>query len=91
MKRQEIVEFSFLLAIPTMAAATGLDLYKSRATLSLLNSGDMAIWAIGFISAFITAIIGVKFFLKFIKSNDFQPFGWYRIVLSLIVLAWLLF
>ena len=90
-KRQEIVEFSFLLAIPTMAAATGLDLYKSRDTLSLLNSGDMLIWAIGFVSAFITAIIGVKFFLKFIKANDFQLFGWYRIVLSLIVLAWLLF
>jgi undecaprenyl-diphosphatase len=90
LKRQEIVEFSFLLAIPTMLAASGLDLYKSREIILALGSGDIMAWAVGFVSAFVTAIIGIKFFLKFIQTRDFQAFGWYRIVLGLIVLAWLL-
>ena len=87
--RKNIVEFSFLLAIPTMAAATGLDLYKSRATLSALSGQDLMIWAVGFVAAFITAIIGVKFFIKFIQKNNFIPFGWYRIILGVIVFGWL--
>lgn len=88
-KRKNIVEFSFLLAIPTMLAATGLDLYKSRAALSALGQSELVIWLIGFIFAFITAIIGVKFFIKFIQKNNFIPFGWYRIVLGLVVFGWL--
>lgn len=87
--RKNIVEFSFLLAIPTMAAATGLDLYKSRAALSVLGGHDLLVWGIGFAVAFLTAIIGIKFFIKFIQKNDFAPFGWYRIVLGAVVLAWL--
>lgn len=89
LKRADIVEFSFLLAIPTMIAATGLDLYKSREALNLLSSGDLMVWTIGFIVSFITAIIGVKFFIKFIQKNDFSFFGWYRIALGLIVFIWL--
>lgn len=88
--RKNIVEFSFLLAIPTMLGATGLDLYKNRAILATLGTNDLIIWLIGFVVSFITAIIGVKFFLKFIQKNSFIPFGWYRIVLGLIILAWLL-
>jgi undecaprenyl-diphosphatase len=88
-KRREIVEFSFLLAIPTMAAASGLDLYKSHAVLSALNASEISVWIVGFVSAFFTALIGVRFFLKFIQTRDFRPFGWYRIILGLGVLAWL--
>jgi len=88
--RKNIVEFSFLLAIPTMAAATGLDLYESRALLAGLSGSDLMIWAAGFIVAFITAVIGVKFFLKFIQKNDFAPFGWYRIGLGLVLIVWML-
>jgi len=88
--RKNIVEFSFLLAIPTMIAATGLDLFKSRTALIGLNGTELAIWLVGFITAFIAAIIGVKFFMKFIQKNNFIPFGWYRIGLGVIVLAWLL-
>lgn len=90
-RRKDIVEFSFLLAVPTMAAATGLDLYKSRAAITALGSHDLAAWAIGFAFSFLTAIIGVRFFLKFIQKNNFVPFGWYRIGLGLIVMLWLLF
>ena len=84
-KRKNIVEFSFLLAIPTMLAATGLDLIKSRSALMSLDSHDLLIWLIGFIASFVTAIIGVKFFIKFIQKNNFTPFGWYRIALSLLI------
>lgn len=89
-KRIAIVEFSFLLAIPTMLAATGLDLYKSQAILNNLSQNDWLAWLIGLLISFITAIIGVKFFIKFIQKNNFIPFGWYRIGLGIIVLAWLL-
>ncbi|MFA4999889.1 MAG: undecaprenyl-diphosphatase UppP [Patescibacteria group bacterium] len=89
--RKDIVEFSFLLALPTMLAATGYDLYKSRGVLGVLTSQDLIVWLIGFVMSFITAIIGIRFFLKFIKKNNFVPFGWYRIIIALVVLAGLVF
>jgi len=79
--RQTAVEFSFLLAIPTMVAATGLDLVKSGFSFS---SNDYQLLGIGFIGAFITALVAVKAFLQFIKSNTFIPFAWYRIVLAIL-------
>lgn len=88
-KRQTIIEFSFLLAIPTMAAATGLDLLKNRSELMAINTQEIIIWLIGLIAAFITAVIGIKFFIHFIQKNNFIAFGWYRIILGLIVLTWL--
>ncbi|MHB8904153.1 MAG: undecaprenyl-diphosphate phosphatase, partial [Patescibacteria group bacterium] len=83
-KRKTIVEFSFLLAIPTMLAATALDIYKNP---TVFNGNQLTIWLIGFITSFITAIIGVKFLIKYVQKNDFKIFGWYRIVLGLIVLG----
>lgn len=82
--RQNIVEFSFLLALPTMAAATALDLYKSP---PILDQSTLIVWLIGIIVSFVTAILGIRFFLKYIKNNDFQIFGWYRLVIGLIILA----
>lgn len=90
LKRQIIVEFSFLLAIPTMIAATGLDLLKNSHMLIAISRQEIIIWLIGFAIAFITAIIGVKFFIRFVQKNNFIIFGWYRIILGLIVLTWLL-
>lgn len=90
-KRQEIVEFSFLLAIPTMAAATGLDIIKSRENLIGLGSYDLLVWLIGFSASFITAVIGVRFLIRYIQKNNFTSFGWYRIILGLIVIAGLIF
>jgi undecaprenyl-diphosphatase len=84
--RKNIVEFSFLLALPTMLAATAFNLYKSPL---IINQEKIIIWLIGFIVAFITAILGIKFFLKFIQKNNFSPFGWYRIIIGLVVLAYL--
>lgn len=83
-KRKTIVEFSFLLAIPTMLAATALDIYKNP---TVFTGEQLVIWLIGFITSFITAIIGVKFFIKYVQKNDFKAFAWYRIILGLIVLS----
>ena len=91
LKRKTIVEFSFLLAIPTMAAATFLDLIKSQETIMNLNSQDLYSWLVGFVLSFITAIIGVKFLLQFIQKNNFIAFGWYRIILGLIIATTLFF
>ncbi len=88
-KRKTIVEFSFLLAIPTMLAATGLDLLKSRTIIMSLSTNDLLVWLVGFVLSFITAVIGVKFFIKYIQNNNFSAFGWYRIVLAIIIFAWL--
>lgn len=85
LKRKTIVEFSFLLAIPTMAAATFLDLIKSKEAIINLTNQDLYSWLIGFILSFITAIIGVKFLLRFIQKNNFIIFGWYRIILALLI------
>lgn len=77
LKRKTIVEFSFLLAVPTMVAATGLDLYKSAGQFS---ASEWDFLLVGFITSFITAIAGIKFLLGFIKKYTFIPFGIYRIL-----------
>jgi len=84
MDRKTAVEFSFLLAIPTMAAATGLDLVKSGFS---FTQSEWMLLGVGFIGAFITALFAVKYFLQFIQKHTFVPFGIYRIVLAL--LFWL--
>lgn len=81
--RRTIVEFSFLLAIPTMLAATGYDLLQNFASFSLAQVDWLFI---GFASAFVFALISVKFLLKYIQQHDFTWFGVYRIVLALVFL-----
>jgi undecaprenyl-diphosphatase len=76
--KRTIVEFSFMLAVPTMLAATGLELVKSRAALA----GNYGVLAVGFVVSFVTAIIAIKSFLGYIKKHDFSVFGWYRVVLA---------
>lgn len=83
LKRKTAVEFSFLLAIPTMFAATALDLKESALNFS---SQEFLLLGIGFIGAFITALIAIKFFIKYIQNHTFIPFGIYRIILA--VLYW---
>lgn len=90
LKRKTIVEFSFLLAIPTMAAATFLDLYKSQDVILSLSSHDILVWVVGFLLSFVTALIGVKFLLRFIQKNNFVSFGWYRIVVGLAIALFLI-
>lgn len=78
--KRTIVEFSFMLAVPTMLAASILELYKGYEALS----GNFAGLAIGFVVSFVTAIIAIKSFLAFVKKRDFSAFGWYRIALAIV-------
>jgi len=83
LKRETAVEFSFLLAIPTMLAATGLDLVKSSGSFS----HDQLVFLLeGFITSFIVAIISIKCLIHFIKHHTLVPFGIYRIIVALLFL-----
>lgn len=79
--RQRSVEYSFLLAVPTMLAAVGFDLVKSHDTFS---SSEYLILLTGFLGAFFFALLTIKIFLNYIKSHDFVLFGIYRIALAII-------
>ena len=83
LKRKTIVEFSFLLAVPTMGAATALDLIKSAGT---FKPGDFLSLTLGFLVSFIVALSSIKFLLGFIKKHNFILFGIYRIILALLFL-----
>ncbi len=86
LKRTAIVEFSFMLAVPTMLAASALDLVKNAHSFS---HGQFTFLAVGFVTSFIVAILGIKFLLFFIKRSNFVPFGVYRIAAA-IACWWLL-
>lgn len=79
------VEFSFFLAIPTMAAASGYALLKNGLTMS---GTEMQLLAVGFATAFLVAWFVVATFMKYIQTKNFIPFGWYRIVLGCAVFAY---
>lgn len=81
--RKTIVEFSFLLAVPTMAGATGLNLLKSA---NHLSGTDFVNLGIGFIVSFVMAMISIKFLLQFIQKHNFTVFGVYRILIGLLFL-----
>ena len=80
LKRKTIVEFSFLLAVPTMLAATALDLLKNA---NQFSAAQINFLSVGFILSFVFAMLSVKFLLNFIKHHSFIWFGIYRIVLAL--------
>jgi len=83
MKRVAATEFSFLLAIPTMLAATGFEIVKNIGSFTAQHS---LILTVGFITAFISAFLAVKWLLNYVKNHTFIPFGIYRIVVGLIFL-----
>lgn len=85
LNRKTSTEFSFFLAIPIMFAATVLDVYKSR---GILSFDDAGMFAVGFITAFLSALVAIRFLLKFVATHDFKLFAWYRIVFGAIVLAY---
>ena len=84
LSRKAATEFSFFLAIPTLIIATLYQLYKERA---LLNADDIGMWAVGFVAAFVSAFLCVRWLLRYISSHDFTIFAWYRIAFGIVVLA----
>jgi len=81
MKRETIVLFSFLLAVPTMIAASGFDLIMSYTEFS---SGQLDLLLVGFVVSFLVAIPAIKLFLGYVRRHSFVPFGVYRILLVLL-------
>ena len=86
-QRVAIVEFSFLLAVPTMLAATGLDLLKTSAS---FTGNEILMLAIGFVISFIVALASIKWLLAFVRTNTFIPFGIYRLAAALLFFLFVL-
>ncbi|ADC89618.1 undecaprenol kinase [Thermocrinis albus DSM 14484] len=84
LNRKAATEFSFLLAIPTMMAATSYDLYKSHHN---FQWQEWHLLLLGFVSAFLSALLAVKVFLRFVSSHSFVPFGVYRILVGALYLS----
>lgn len=84
LSRARAVEFSFLLAVPTLAAATGYDLVKQR---ELLTSANISLLLTGTLVAFVSALAAVRFFVAFISKRGFAAFGIYRIAMGLLFLV----
>lgn len=83
LSRRAATEFSFFLAIPVMVAATLYDLVSSG---SAVTAADAPVFAIGFVTAFVSALVVVRAFLKFVSHSSFAPFAWYRIVFGALLL-----
>jgi undecaprenyl-diphosphatase len=84
MSRKAATDFSFYLAIPTLIGAGAYSLYKDR---SLLSMADAPMFAVGLVFSFLSAWVCVRWLLKFISTNSFEVFAWYRIVFGLVVLG----
>lgn len=84
LSRKAAAEFSFFLAIPTMFAATCYDLFKNR---ELLEVDDLSLIAVGFVAAFLSALVAVRGLLRFVSNHDFTVFAWYRIIFGCVILA----
>jgi undecaprenyl-diphosphatase len=85
LSRKTATEFSFFLAIPIMFAATFFDVYQAR---EMLHVSDLDVFAIGFVTAFFSALLVVKGLLRYVAHHDFRVFAWYRIVFGSLVLAY---
>ena len=87
LSRQAATEFSFFLAVPTLLAACAYELFKERA---LLSAADAGWFGVGIVASFVSALLCVRWLLRFIGTHDFKPFAWYRIAFGIIILvtAW---
>jgi undecaprenyl-diphosphatase len=84
LSRKAAAEFSFLLAIPTMFAATAYDLYKNW---HLFDAADIPLFVVGGTASFVSALISVRTLIKFVSRHNYTVFAWYRIVFGGVVLA----
>lgn len=83
--RTVAAEFTFFLAIPVMFGASALKLLKFGFSFA---GNELVLLVVGLVVAFIVSVIAIKFLMTYIKKNDFKVFGWYRIILGIIVLAY---
>ncbi len=85
--KRSAAEFSFFLAMPTMAGAFAFDLYKNR---DILSAADLPIIAAGFVMAFIAAVFVVRHLLDYVSKHGYRLFGWWRLIVGSVGLAALL-
>lgn len=83
LSRPAATEFSFFLAIPTLGLASVYQLYKER---HLLVWDDLGMWVVGFVSAFLSAFLCVRWLLRYVATHDFTWFAWYRIAFGALIL-----
>ena len=84
LSRKAATDFSFFLAMPTLIGAGVYSLYKERA---LLSMADLPLFGVGLVFSFLSAWLCVRWLLRYISSNSFVPFAWYRIAFGIVVLA----
>jgi undecaprenyl-diphosphatase len=82
--RPAATEFSFLLALPVMFGASALELYSNRELLSL---ADFPVFAVGFVTSFVAALLVIRFLLRFVAGHTFKGFAWYRIAFGALLLV----
>jgi undecaprenyl-diphosphatase len=87
LSRKAATEFSFFLAVPTLIAAGAYDSLKHR---ELFAAKDWAMWAVGLIVSFVSAILVIRWLIRYVATHDFRWFAWYRIAFGIVVLltAW---
>ncbi|MEP7330160.1 MAG: undecaprenyl-diphosphate phosphatase, partial [Betaproteobacteria bacterium] len=87
LSRRAATEFSFFLAIPTLLAACAYETVKNR---HLLSTADLPSFGVGFVAAFVSAFLCVRWLLRYVSRHDFTPFAWYRIAFGALILvtAW---
>ena len=88
--RYVAAEFTFFLAIPVMFGASGIKLLKFFMEGAGMTGMEIAMLGVGCVVAFVISIIAIKFLMGYIKKNDFKVFGWYRIILGVLVLGYFL-
>lgn len=84
MSKEVSAEFSFLMAVPLLGAASAYQLLKTYNELSI---SDLPVFAVGIITAFITSIFAIKFMMNVLRRFSFAPFGWYRIAVGVLILS----
>ncbi len=85
--RHAAAEFSFFLAVPTMAAATGYKLFKHYKETGGFTGQEVKLLAVGNLVAFVVAMIAIKFFISFLQKHGFKIWGYYRIAVGIILLV----
>lgn len=84
--RATAAEFTFFLAVPVMAGASALKIAKYALSGIAMSGPELVILLVGTVTAFLVSVLVIKFFMGYIKKHDFKVFGWYRIVLGILVL-----
>jgi undecaprenyl-diphosphatase len=87
LSRRAATEFSFFLAIPTMFLATGYDVFKSWEHLA---HQDLSFFAVGFVTAFFSALLAIKGLIRYVAHHDFRVFAWYRVIFGMLALLYFL-